>query len=339
MNFDQFFPIIICIIILFYKKFLINNFLVSQTGDTHQKFANKESVPLIGGILIFISFCYLFFGETHIGYIATCSLVFFIGFVSDIKLIKSAFIKLILQFLIIYTLVSFLNFNLSPVRINFLDLLNQNIYFNYFFITLCIVILINGSNFMDGINGLALGYFLLIFLFINLNNFNVSIFPQQKIYILIQVLLILFIFNLFNKLFLGDSGSYFLGVFYSFYLIEIYNTNLLSPFYIILLLWYPCFELLFSILRKFNFKKSPMKPDVNHLHQLIFISYKKKGVLKNPLHCNNLSSISILIYNFILFYIATIYNKNSEIQILFILISVILYCYIYLKLYQSNHKS
>ena len=40
-------------------------------------------------------------------------------------------------------------------------------------------------------------------------------------------------------------------------------------------LWYPCFENLFSIIRKFNFKKSPISPDNKHLHQLLFIFLKK----------------------------------------------------------------
>ena len=56
---------------------------------------------------------------------------------------------------------------------------------------------------------------------------------------------------MFNQFFLGDSGAYFLSFFIGFILIEIYNANLkISPYFIILLLWYPCFENLFSIIRK-----------------------------------------------------------------------------------------
>ena len=52
-----------------------------------------------------------------------------------------------------------------------------------------------------------------------------------------------------------------------------YDPNV-SPFYVVLLLWYPCFENLFSIIRKFSLKKSPINADNNHLHQLIFIYLK-----------------------------------------------------------------
>ena len=56
----------------------------------------------------------------------------------------------------------------------------------------------------------------------------------------ILILVILFLFNMFNKMFIGDSGSYVLGFIY-YLLIEVYITNQNLFFYIILLVWYPCF--------------------------------------------------------------------------------------------------
>ena len=65
-------------------------------------------------------------------------------------------------------------------------------------------------------------------------------------------------------MFIGDSGSYVLGFIFGYLLIEVYITNQnLSPFYIILLVWYPCFETLFSIIRKFRLNRSPILPDIN----------------------------------------------------------------------------
>ena len=40
----------------------------------------------------------------------------------------------------------------------------------------------------------------------------------------------------------------------------------------------PAFENLFSILRKIRFLKSPINPDTNHLHQLIFLHLKKNSI-------------------------------------------------------------
>ena len=76
---------------------------------------------------------------------------------------------------------------------------------------------------------------------------NIRILILSYIILLIYLLL----FNLLNKLYLGDSGSYLLGVSIGSILIFIYKEiSFISPFFIVLLLWYPCFENLFSIIRK-----------------------------------------------------------------------------------------
>ena len=139
--------------------------------------------------------------------------------------------------------------------------------------------------------------------------------------------------NLVNKFYLGDSGSYLLGFMYSIFLIETYNWNShISPFFIILLLWYPCYETLFSIIRKNLLKKSAMSPDANHLHQLIFFYIKKRFKL-NIFFTNLLSANLINIYNLIIFIICSNFISNSEIQIMFILLNLIIYTVIYFKIF------
>ena len=44
----------------------------------------------------------------------------------------------------------------------FLDSILHNDYINYLFVTFCVLIIINGSNFIDGMNTLCVGYYLLI---------------------------------------------------------------------------------------------------------------------------------------------------------------------------------
>ena len=128
----------------------------------------------------------------------------------------------------------------------------------------------NGTNFIDGLNGLVILYFLIIILILNLSGINfelkITIFFIDNI---LPILIILLILNIFNKIYLGDSGSYLIGFLFSYYLISIYEQNqIISPFFIILLLWYPCFENLFSILRKQKFKSLRL-----NLIRNIFISY------------------------------------------------------------------
>jgi UDP-N-acetylmuramyl pentapeptide phosphotransferase/UDP-N-acetylglucosamine-1-phosphate transferase len=54
---------------------------------------------------------------------------------------------------------------------------------------------------------------------------------------------------------MGDSGSYLIAIIIGIYLIKFYELNILiSPYYIALLLWYPAFENLFSLVRRLKTK-------------------------------------------------------------------------------------
>ena len=111
-----------------------------------------------------------------------------------------------------------------------------------------------------------------------------------------------FILNISNNFFLGDSGSYLLGSFFSIYLIYLYELNShISPFFIVLLLWYPSYETLFSMIRKKILNRSSMKPDSNHLHQLIFFIIRK-NYLKKTYSANVVTANIINLYNIIIFF-------------------------------------
>ena len=195
---------------------------------------------------------------------------------------------------------------------------------------------INGSNFIDGLNGLLLGYFVLILMIIyflnNFNTLNISI-ENLEILNLVAILFVLLIFNFRNELFMGDSGAYSLSFLIGYLLISIYENNLfISPYFIVLLLWYPCFENLFSIIRKFSLRRSPLNPDNNHFHQLLFYFFKKKLLLKK-VNTNNITSISIIFYNLLIFSISLIDIRNSQLQILLILINIVVYLRAYYALF------
>ena len=333
-------PIILIIITFILKYISINkNYLLSNTGDAHQYFINKSSVPLIGGLLILFSFIAIYFNENNFLFFFFLILLFLLGIISDINKIQSAKVRLFFQFFIILTYIVLADIKLSSTGVIILDDYNQNNIFNYLFVTFCLLILINGSNFMDGLNGLCLGYYFLILLFVLFINIEKTMFSDHAILIIFGIsLLILLLLNFFNQIFIGDNGSYILAMIFGFNLIDIFNNNdFISPFFIILLLWYPCFELLFSIIRKFNFGNSPLDPDTNHLHQLIFFVISKKYKLKKIIS-NNLASIILLTYNFIIFYFAYKNISHSQFQIILFTLSVIIYCFIYMKLLSLKKK-
>ncbi len=337
-NYIYLIPLIILIFILnsfFVKKKL----LLNLTGEAHQSFTSKKYIPLSGGIFLILSFIIFFDQINFLNKIIIVSF-YLVGFFSDIKFLKSPLIRLFLQILITFLFIYNNELFLENTRVILIDQLLEFKILNYLFVIFCITIIINGTNFMDGVNCNVIGYYLLITLILfKLNLFDDLNFNSVFIINWILILFVIYILNFFNKIYLGDNGSYFLGFFYSYLLIYIYlNNQYLSHFFIILLLWYPAFENLFSLIRKLNIKKSPFKPDQNHLHQLIFFFIKKKNLFKNR-NINSLTGNIILLYNFFIFLLAFLKPENSQYQILLILLNVILYCFFYIQLFKFKYRN
>lgn len=321
---------IFCLSIIFI--YLLSNFLkkkeylVNLSGDEHQKFVTNNSVPLVGGVFILLGYLLIFFDQNK-SLLLFLSLMFLLGLFSDLKIISSAKKRILIQAAIVISFVYFLDLKIDSVRVILFDrYLNIKI-INFFFVCFCIIILINGSNFIDGLNGLSLGYYIVVLcaLMIYLQH----PFDPHQLINLLYLLLILLVFNFLNRLFIGDNGAYILGLIFSYFLITIYQeTPNISPYYIILLLWYPCYELLFSIIRKFNLNYSPIKPDVSHLHQLIYFFIKQKFNLTS-LKSNNISSLIILIFNTLIIYLGSKDTHNTQLQVILILLSIFIYTFSY----------
>ena len=331
--------IIYFITVLFFnyllKKYKILN---SYSGSIHQKFAN-DSTTLSGGIYIFIPFILSLFFEFSLIFLFCASLFFILGLLSDLNYLNEPKLRLFIQFIILAFFVFSLKIEVLPTRIDFIDNNFQNTFLSYLFTVFCLLILINGSNFIDGLNGLLLGYFILILFFlfkleilslIDLNFVNLNHF----IFLLIFILIL----NYFNLLFLGDNGSYLLSFIIGYLLIVIYNNSVfVSPYFIILLLWYPCFENLFSIIRKNIYKNDPLKADNYHLHHYLYKFLKNKFNL-SKLFANNLTSIIINLFNFIIFYAGSEYKNLTHVQLLLIILSILFYFSAYFLL-KSNLKN
>ena len=325
----------ICIVYFVNKKFTENNVLANYTGKLHQKYSGFKKIPLSGGVF-FTFFCIIILFKFFPLLSLFLFLVFLTGIISDLNLIESPKFRFFIQLLLIGAFVLVFNVTVYPTRLMLLDILLSNIYFSIAFSIFCLLILINGSNFIDGLNGLLLGYFISILIIIYFLNSSYALnilIDSNQILNLVSILFILLFFNLRNNLFMGDSGAYSLSFFLGYLLINIYENNLfISPFFIVLLLWYPCFENLFSIIRKFSLRRSPLNPDNNHFHQLLFYFFKKKLSLKK-VNSNNLTSIFIIFYNLLIFLISLIDIRNTQLQILLILINIVVYLRLYYTLF------
>ncbi len=338
MNF--FFVFFISFIVFYFLNnyFINRNLLVNYKGQKHQKFLGSKNTPLSGGIFLAYSIIVLF---SYYNFFLSLFifLIFCVGFASDINFLSSPKLRLLIQSSIIIFFVFMLDIKINETNFLLLDKLLENTYFRYFFSAFCLLILINGSNFIDGLNGLLLGYFsLIISIILYLNSFLYFGIEKNMIFLLLLSLIYLFILNLNNKLFMGDSGSYALGLICGFFLIKLYELNdEISPYFIVLLLWYPCFENLFSIIRKFSFRKSPVNADNNHLHQLVYYYLKKKKIIAK-LNINNASSFLIISYNLFVFILSSNYMSNSQFQIIMILVNIIIYLIVYFRLFTFKYR-
>jgi len=335
MNIILFISVIFLTLILnliLIKKSLFLNF----KGDNHQKFIDSKNIPLSGGlILIFTSYYYL-----NLLNFAYVFFIFCVGFLSDIKKINSPKLRFIIQTLIVLGVVYYSSITVPQTKIIFLDQLLTNNTFRIFFSIFCILIIINGCNFIDGVNTSLVGYCLIISLSLHyLDLHGVEISQIVDFYNLIPVLIALFILNFFNKLYLGDGGSYFLGLLFALCLINTYQiNNNISPYFVVCLLWYPAFENLFSILRKKKLSRSPLDPDTNHLHQMIFLYLKKNFNIKS-IYLNTMTGMIINIYNLMCIVIATQFYSHTKTQILIITVNIIVYLFLYRKLLHKKLKN
>ena len=326
-NFLIFHTLFSIILIVICKNF---NILVDKKIEKHKKYSTKINSHLIGGLLIV-----LFLGYYHISIVEKpllnlfLLLIFSIGFMADTRRINSVSQRFFLQLIIVVCFVNILNIEINYTKMKFFDELLENQLINIFFVSFCLLVLINGTNFIDGLNGIVLVYYLIVFLIILLN-LNHFIFDKILLLNIIFVLIILLVLNFLGLIYLGDSGSYTLSLFSGIFLITLVSNNgSISPYLIIVLLWYPCFELLFSIIRRYSKDVKTYKPDTTHLHQLIYKKVVINFKVRNNLISHLISNLIINLYNLVCFIVATKYIYNSDILIFILAINIFLYLILY----------
>tara|TARA_B100001248_G_scaffold261259_1_gene251844 strand:+ start:2405 stop:3397 length:993 start_codon:yes stop_codon:yes gene_type:complete len=286
---------------------------------------HKQNVPLLGGIFIFFNYFvlsvlsliietpFINFSTTreYASILLFVSLFFLVGLFDD-KYNAKPFSKILILIFISF-LVVLMNDNLIIKNIT-LSFYDKNIFlFNFaiFFTIFSIIILVNALNFYDGINCQSILFFIAIFAFLYFS------FDQNLFYLLnIIILSMLFILNLKNKLFLGDSGIYLLGAVLSFSLIYEYNINknFLKADDIFVLLMLPGFDLLRLSLTRILSGRNAFVGDRNHIHHLL---NKKFSLLKTNLILIIMFSVPILFKNLIML-------NNLNTIFLFLLIYCIL---------------
>ena len=151
-------------------------------------------------------------------FVFTYSFLFILGLLADLNFIISSKKRFFIQFLLILFFVYLLKLEVLPTRILFLDNYIENTFISYLLTIFCLLVLINGSNFIDGLNGLLLGYILIVLFFLNKLSLLQTIgLNDEKIHYFALLFLFLLLLNFNNKLFLGDNGAYSLSFLLGFF--------------------------------------------------------------------------------------------------------------------------
>ena len=255
--------------------------------------------------------------------IAIAFLISLVGLIDD-RFNLNAGGKLSLQTIPIFYLVVFENLALHNIGdYNFFKL-NLGAFVIPFTI-ISVLFLINAFNYFDGIDGnlsfLTISILFILYFLVPDKNFKLFL-----IIILLPITIFLFFnFSIFNfpKLFLGDSGSLYLGFIISFILIHLSQQNFVHP---ILLAWsisIIVYEFLsINLIRLIN-NQDPFKAGLDHMHHIL---YKKTNSVL-------ITNFYIIILNMILFIIGylSFFKINS-------LTSLALFAFLFIPFFILRNK-
>ena len=259
------------LLVPFAKKCAIH---VNAIDMPNARKVHKKPIPRMGGLAIFGSFLlgYMLFARTSIQMLSILIGGFIIvltGIFDDIKPVWSK-AKFILQIVAACVVVFYGDIVLKDIT--FLGLyLKFPSPLDYIITIFFIVGITNAINLIDGLDGLASGVSAIYFATITIISY--ILFRMQGLETVLSLIMLGatlgFLLHNFHpaKIFLGDTGSYFLGFIISVISLLGYKgatlTTLIIP---IVILAIPIFDTALAILRRLLKGEGIMAPDKEHFH-------------------------------------------------------------------------
>lgn len=202
----------------------------------------------------------------------------------------------------------------------------------------------NAVNIIDGYNGLATGYALIVAIALGVVAYFVGdVFVLASASVIAGALLGFLFWNFpTGKIFLGDGGAYLTGFWVAELSVILVTRNpQVSPWFPLVLLVYPVFETLFTIYRRAFLRKSgPGQADANHMHQMLFRClrariYRRQSRNRSLLEQNNMVAPYIWGASAVLAAAALLTWRNTG-----LLVAVSLaFCAAYVALYRWLERS
>jgi UDP-GlcNAc:undecaprenyl-phosphate GlcNAc-1-phosphate transferase len=311
-------------------RFIKNNFSKSKK---YEKRLSSQNIPTFGGIAMSISF---FVSTRLLGEVESdiLQLAFFAIFITLIGLLDDIYnlnwkAKFTLQVIAIgipiFTLEIYLQIE-ALLNLNFNNLLNSLV--SVFWILL----IVNSLNFLDNMDGLAATVSIFIAISLSLLSYTSNQFRLTDISIVLFGSILGFLY--FNypsaKLYMGDSGSLFIGYCLGFISILFSWNSEVNSFWnlpvppVILFFSIPLIDFITVVISRLKNGKSPMTGGTDHIsHRLINLGYSSGKVI-----------LSFAIFSIFIFLITlTILFTNQIISIVagFIYFIIVLITLLYVQ--------
>jgi len=284
----------IAIVNLWNSKYLIKYHGLYQA---EQKI-HKGSIPRFGGVPLLTSIllinCFDLLGNYEIKYLnhtlICLSPLIFVTFLEDVynNILPKARLFFIFSSAVILLLTS--DFTLPAIDLPIAkDFFVQYPLTLIILLTIALAVMVNAFNLIDGVNGLLLLSFLSILGCLTMMAELVNdVYFVKLCHVFLAILIIQLPFNFPKaRIFAGDLGAYTIGFIVALLIIIFFGKH---PEFLtwqaILILFYPAFELLFTVIRRHKQNRNIMQADRFHLHQLIFtlLNYSlKKNNISNAL--------------------------------------------------------
>jgi UDP-GlcNAc:undecaprenyl-phosphate/decaprenyl-phosphate GlcNAc-1-phosphate transferase len=311
---------------ILYLILLLFTVFISKKLDFYDKpnvrKIHNSKVFNAGGIIIYVFYLIIVnFFELNHNFELIISIGFFIcmiGFIDD-RINLNPSIKIL--FIIIPSIYLILN------GISIYDLGNYEYIgilslgkFQLPFLILSTGLLINATNYIDGIDGLLLTFFtccLVYYIFLIDDTNTIYLLKLFLIPVVLNLIMNLLPYKSKIKIFSGNTGSLFIGFFISFSTIELYNSFSIHPVYLIWPLWYPVYDFLFVSTNRAILKKSIFSADNSHLHHKILTKFKKNHLKTILLFF--ISNVSIIYLGFL------VSNFSKILSLIFFIIGFIFY--------------
>ena len=268
------------------KKIAIH---VNAIDIPNERKVHKKPIPRLGGLAIFGAFIigYMLYGTVStqmLSVLIAGILIIITGIIDDIKPIKARY-KFLAQIIaaiiaVIYGKLYFNNITLFGFIFEFPTWIN--IILSIIFVVACVNII----NLIDGLDGLAAGISTIYFITIAIIGFVLNKLGGLDVIISVIMIGSTMGFLVHNfppaKIFMGDTGSMFLGFMIAVIALLGYKVATMTSIIIpIILLTIPIFDTLFAIIRRVLKGESIGTPDKEHLHHqlLRMTSSSRKTVI------------------------------------------------------------